>query len=221
MSYQYTSPYNQNTSGYGQSDMNKVQGNAGYMNGMPAAANQVQTNTKMSTPMAGMMPPARQMPASPAMPGAAAGMMPPARQMPASPVMPGAAPMGTTPLARQLPIAPAPPIATPAVPPGAFTGRSPSPIPAETPLAASMPQTPTGPETPVTVASPYYTAGFLRNFVGKNVRVEFLLGTTGTLSDRIGTLLEVGASYIVLQPLLTDDLLMCDLYSIRFVTIIY
>lgn len=75
-------------------------------------------------------------------------------------------------------------------------------------------------ETPVTVASPYYTAGFLRNFIGKNVRVEFLLGTTGTLSDRIGTLLEVGASYIVIQPYLTDDLLMADLYSIRFVTII-
>jgi hypothetical protein len=77
-----------------------------------------------------------------------------------------------------------------------------------------------GMETPVTVQSPYYTAGFLRNFIGRNVRVEFLLGTGGTTTDRVGTLLEVGASYIVIQPLLTDDLLMCDLYSIRFVTII-
>lgn len=74
-------------------------------------------------------------------------------------------------------------------------------------------------QTPTTVASPYYTAGFLSNFIGKNMRVEFLIGTSGALVDRTGVLMEVGASYIVLQPILTDDLLMCDLYSIRFVTI--
>jgi hypothetical protein len=74
-------------------------------------------------------------------------------------------------------------------------------------------------QTPTTVESPYYTAGFLRNFLGKNMRVEFLIGTTGPLVDRIGVLVEVGASYIVLRPYLTDDLLMCDLYSIKFVTI--
>jgi len=74
-------------------------------------------------------------------------------------------------------------------------------------------------DTPSTVESPYYTAGFLRNFIGCNMRVEFLIGTSGALVDRIGVLMEVGASYIVLQPFQTDDLLMCDLYSIKFVTI--
>jgi hypothetical protein len=74
-------------------------------------------------------------------------------------------------------------------------------------------------ETPTTVESPYYTAGFLRNFLGKNMRVEFLIGTSGALVDRVGVLVEVGASYIVLRPYLTDDLLMCDLFSIKFVTI--
>lgn len=74
-------------------------------------------------------------------------------------------------------------------------------------------------ETPTTVESPYYTAGFLRNFLGKNMRVEFLIGTSGALVDRVGVLVEVGASYIVLRPYLSDDLLMCDLYSIKFVTI--
>lgn len=73
--------------------------------------------------------------------------------------------------------------------------------------------------TPTTVESPYYTAGFLKNFIGKNMRVEFLIGTSGALVDRTGVLMEVGASYIVLNPILSDDLLMCDLYSIRFVTI--
>lgn len=89
-----------------------------------------------------------------------------------------------------------------------------------TPMMPGMPSARTsGIETPTTVESPYYSAGFLRNFIGKNMRVEFLVGTSGTLIDRVGVLVEVGASYIVLRPLLTDDLLMCDLYSIRFVTI--
>ena len=74
-------------------------------------------------------------------------------------------------------------------------------------------------ETPTTVESPYFTAGFLRNFIGQNMRVEFLIGTSGALVDRVGVLVEVGASYIVLRPYMTDDLLMCDLYSIKFVTI--
>ncbi|MFA5676213.1 MAG: hypothetical protein WDA65_06775 [Christensenellales bacterium] len=74
-------------------------------------------------------------------------------------------------------------------------------------------------EAPSTVQSPYYTAGFLRNFLGRSMRVEFLIGTSGALVDRIGELVEVGASYIVLRPLLSDDLIMCDLYSIKFVTI--
>ena len=83
----------------------------------------------------------------------------------------------------------------------------------------TMVMPPVSSDTPSTVQSPYYTAGFLRNFVGCNMRVEFLIGTSGALVDRIGVLMEVGASYIVLQPFQTDDLLMCDLYSIKFVTI--
>ncbi len=86
----------------------------------------------------------------------------------------------------------------------------------------NLPSTNTQPlalQTPTTVESPYYTAGFLRNFIGKTMRVEFIIGTSGTLVDRTGELVEVGASYIVLKPAFTDDLLMCDLYAIKFVTI--
>ncbi len=74
-------------------------------------------------------------------------------------------------------------------------------------------------QMPSTVSSTYYTAGFLKQFMGRNMRVEFLIGTNGALVDRVGVLVEVGASYIVLRPYLTDDLLMCDLYSIKFVNI--
>jgi hypothetical protein len=114
---------------------------------------------------------------------------------------------------------PARPSEVPTLPLTSLAGMVPTATQQITPLAGAMPRTLDGPQTPVTVASPYYTAGFLRNFIGKNVRVEFIVGTAGAVTDRVGTLLEVGASYIVIQPLLTDDLLMCDLYSIRFVTI--
>ena len=87
------------------------------------------------------------------------------------------------------------------------------------PVTSAMPILSPSADTPTTVQSPYYSAGFLRNFLGRSMRVEFLIGTTGPLVDRIGTLVEVGASYIVLQPYLTDDLLMCDLFSIKFVYI--
>lgn len=91
--------------------------------------------------------------------------------------------------------------------------------PAQSAVTSSMPVLPSNGEAPSTVQNPYYTAGFLKNFLGKNMRVEFLIGSTGALVDRVGKLVEVGASYIVLQPYLSDDLLMADLYSIKFVTI--
>lgn len=63
-----------------------------------------------------------------------------------------------------------------------------------------------------------FVPGYLRSQIGKLVRVEFLIGTNGPLIDRIGVLLFVGTSYIVLNPIGTKDLLMCDLYSIKFTT---
>jgi hypothetical protein len=51
------------------------------------------------------------------------------------------------------------------------------------------------------------------------MRVEFLLGTN-LLTDRTGTLVAVGASYIVLRLVDSDDLMMCDIFSIKFVTIL-
>ncbi|NLO47653.1 MAG: hypothetical protein GX111_04940 [Clostridiales bacterium] len=73
--------------------------------------------------------------------------------------------------------------------------------------------------TPTTLETTYYTPGLLRSFIGEMMRVQFLIGTTGPLIDITGTLVEVGATYIILQPINTDDLMVCDLYSIKFVTI--
>lgn len=69
-----------------------------------------------------------------------------------------------------------------------------------------------------TLANPQFLAGYLKTQVGRRVRIEFLIGTN-LLTDRSGTLMAVGASYVIIRLQETDDLMVCDLYSIRFVTI--
>ncbi len=71
---------------------------------------------------------------------------------------------------------------------------------------------------PETLMSTTYVPGFLRTQIGKIVRVEFFVGNQ--MTDRVGTLLEVGASYILLQDLSGAADIMCDLFAIKFVTII-
>lgn len=63
-----------------------------------------------------------------------------------------------------------------------------------------------------------YTPGFLRTQIGKRMRIEFLIGTS-SFTDRTGTLLAVGASYILIRPVGSDDTMLCDIYSIKFITI--
>jgi hypothetical protein len=70
------------------------------------------------------------------------------------------------------------------------------------------------PTTPVLDVE--YTQGYLRTQIGKRVKVEFLIGTN-MLIDREGTLMDVGISYIIIREIETDDLLLCDIYSIKFV----
>lgn len=73
-------------------------------------------------------------------------------------------------------------------------------------------------QMPETLTNSIYTPGYLRTQLGKWMRVEFLFGNNTT--DRVGRLVEVGASYIILQSLEANSKMLCDIYSIRFVTII-
>lgn len=79
------------------------------------------------------------------------------------------------------------------------------------------PITPTTQPEPLTLSSVEYLNGFLRTQIGKRVRVEFLIGT-GTLLDRTGTLLSVGANYINIRLIESDDIMTCDFFSIKFIT---
>lgn len=94
---------------------------------------------------------------------------------------------------------------------------APGAAPVQQPMPPVMPP---ADQPPPSLQSIYYTAGYLRQFIGKEIKMEFLIGTS-TFTDRVGTLLEVGASYVVIRPFRTFDTEICDLYSIKFVTIYY
>lgn len=66
--------------------------------------------------------------------------------------------------------------------------------------------------------SPDFIAGYLKGQIGKMVKVEFLIGNATT--DRTGVLVKVGVSYIIIRPFDTNGVMLCDLYSIKFVTIV-
>lgn len=113
------------------------------------------------------------------------------------------------------------PIPLPSIPTGqpAGTPYNPFPIPPAQ-MQEIMPITTETQPPAQTLESIQYTPGFLRTQIGRNVRIDFLIGTN-TFQDRSGTLLAVGASYVILREAETDDLLLCDLYSIRFVRFFY
>ena len=73
-------------------------------------------------------------------------------------------------------------------------------------------------ETPEMLTNNIYTPAFLRENIGKLMRVEFLVGTNN-LVDRTGILVDVGASYILLRALEGDVITYADIYSIKFITI--
>ena len=69
---------------------------------------------------------------------------------------------------------------------------------------------------PETVTNALYTPAFLRQHIGKLVRVEFLIGTT-YLEDRTR---DISRGWSKLYRSIQDaNLLYCDIYSIKFVTI--
>lgn len=76
----------------------------------------------------------------------------------------------------------------------------------------------TNSNSPEILTNNIYTPAFLRQQIGKLVRVEFLIGTNN-LTDRIGILEDVGASYILLRSLESNTTIYADIYSIKFVTI--
>jgi len=64
-----------------------------------------------------------------------------------------------------------------------------------------------------------YIPGYLASNIGRNVRAEFIVGSY-QYTDKTGRLVAVGVNYFVLEDVNSRTLIMCDLYSVKFVTII-
>lgn len=95
--------------------------------------------------------------------------------------------------------------------------RQPDPDPSTPPKTASPTQYEFQGEAGV--LSPAYLQGYIKRFIGKSVRAQFLIGQS-LLQDRTGVLTEVGASYIVLRAPQANTLIVCDVYSLRFLDVI-
>jgi len=73
---------------------------------------------------------------------------------------------------------------------------------------------------PVTAESIQYLNGFIRTQIGRRITVTFLVGST-QLEEKSGFLLGVGANYILINELDTNDLTACDFYNIKFIRFYY
>lgn len=71
-------------------------------------------------------------------------------------------------------------------------------------------------EGPPTIMSAGYTPAYLRSIIGRRVRAEFVF--QNMYLDKTGILREVGISYFVLEDNATHAMVMCDLYSVKFIT---
>lgn len=71
-------------------------------------------------------------------------------------------------------------------------------------------------EGPPTTMSPGYLPAYLKTLIGKRVRAEFVF--QNLYLDKTGILREVGVNYFVLEDTATGAMVMCDLYSVKFVT---
>lgn len=111
-----------------------------------------------------------------------------------------------------------PPLGQPFQPSPIIPGSAATPL---TPFVPSIPglQLPPIQEGPPPVMSSDYIPGFLTSIIGRNVRAEFVVGTNQYL-DKTGRLVEVGVNFFVLQDLSSRNYIMCDLYSVKFVTIL-
>ena len=72
---------------------------------------------------------------------------------------------------------------------------------------------------PETLSNTAFLPAYLTQHVGKLMKIEFLLANT--LESRIGWLMTVGSNYLVLKLYNSNTTMTCDIFSIRFVTIVH
>jgi hypothetical protein len=168
-----------------------------------SAAVPVKQAQRMPSPSA---PGATVSPRVPTMPGGTAAQIPPSSQPPRQPIPPST--QMVPPMTQMTPST------TQMVPPS--TQMAP-------PSISGMPAVPMTPgmtrEGPPPISEPGYIPYFLRQNIGRNVLAEFIVGTN-MYQDKTGIITEVGVNYFVLRDQNFNADVMCDLYSVKFVTIL-
>lgn len=71
---------------------------------------------------------------------------------------------------------------------------------------------------PETMTNTDFLPAYLKQFIGRWVRCEFFIGDA--VEQRVGVLHDVGASYIIIDVIEPQTLVVCDIFSLRFVTIV-
>lgn len=94
-----------------------------------------------------------------------------------------------------------------------------SSVPAQTTTPEVSPSVPETQQVPPSATENGYIPNFLKRNIGKNIRAEFIVGTD-QYTDRTGVLTEVGINYFVIRDVNSKTNIMCDLYSVKFVTIL-
>lgn len=74
-------------------------------------------------------------------------------------------------------------------------------------------------EGPPPVSNIDYIPGYLVSNIGKNIKAEFVVGTSQYV-EKTGKLIDVGVNYFVLEDVNSKTNIMCDLYSVKFVTVL-
>ena len=72
---------------------------------------------------------------------------------------------------------------------------------------------------PKSLKNTAFLPAFLSKHIGKLVKIESLIG--GKLEPRIGILLTVGANFIVLRQMRSNNTMICDSSLIKYATIIH
>lgn len=103
-----------------------------------------------------------------------------------------------------------------------FTG-SPVPTVVPSPPHFSVPSNPLLPEhykEILSYESLQYMNGFLRTQIGKECLVTMDFGGGGASLSRFGYLVGVGLNYLLLQDSCSNEILVCDFYSVRLVELL-
>lgn len=64
-----------------------------------------------------------------------------------------------------------------------------------------------------------FMPAFLSKHIGKLIKAESLMGDR--LETKIGVLMNVGAGFIVLRQFRSNNTVICDLYSIKYITVVH